>query len=61
MASAFEGYLNKAGTVGWAVRAPLLAAAACLLYPEIYSKAVGVGLIVLCYAIALVQRKQATA
>ena len=61
MASAFEGYLNKAGIIGWTVRAPLLAAAAGLLYPEIYSKVAGVGLIAVSYAIAFMQKKQATA
>ncbi len=61
MAAAFEGYLNKAGTVGWAVRVPLLIAAACLLYPEGVSKIAGAVLVVICYGIALFQRKSVTA
>ncbi|MDP7462297.1 MAG: hypothetical protein QGG28_19190, partial [Alphaproteobacteria bacterium] len=61
MAAAFEGYLNKAGTIGWLVRVPLLVAAACLLYPEGVSKIAGVVLVAICYAIALFQRKSVAA
>ncbi|MDP6688677.1 MAG: TRAP transporter fused permease subunit [Alphaproteobacteria bacterium] len=61
MAACFEGYLNKAGTIGWSVRAPLLVAAGCLLYPEGISKIIGIVLVVVCYAIALFQRKRVAA
>ena len=61
MSVCFEGYLYKAGNIGWSVRAPLLVAAACLLYPEGISKIAGVALIGVCYAIALLQRKRVAA
>tara|TARA_B100002003_G_scaffold98253_1_gene91500 strand:- start:24 stop:554 length:531 start_codon:yes stop_codon:yes gene_type:complete len=61
MSACFEGYLYKAGNIGWSVRAPLLVAAACLLYPEGISKIAGVALIGVCYAIALLQRKRVAA
>jgi TRAP transporter 4TM/12TM fusion protein len=60
MASAFEGYLYRVGVIGWPVRAPLLVAAAALLYPEIVSYVIGVGIVVACYGYGIMQ-KRATA
>jgi TRAP transporter 4TM/12TM fusion protein len=57
MASSFEGYLYRVGVIGWSIRGPLLAAAALLLYPEIWSYIAGLVVIAVCYAIALYQRK----
>lgn len=61
MASSFEGYLYKAGIISWTVRAPLLVAAGCLLYPELWATIVGFALIAGSYVLAWFQRKSAAA
>ncbi|MBL4720820.1 MAG: TRAP transporter fused permease subunit [Alphaproteobacteria bacterium] len=61
MSSGFEGYLYRVGIIGWSIRAPLLVAAGCLLYPGEYSKIAGVGLVLACYAYSWSQQKKAAA
>ena len=61
MAASFEGYLNRIGVIGWSVRAPLLVAAGCLLYPDLTSKITGVVLIAACYGLGWFQNRQAAA
>jgi TRAP transporter 4TM/12TM fusion protein len=56
MSAGFEGYLYRIGVIGWSVRIPVLIAAACLLYPEVYSKAAGLMLVIGCYAYGWTQR-----
>jgi hypothetical protein len=43
------------------MRAALLAAAAAMLYPEIVSYVIGIGLVLAIYAVGLVQRRSAMA
>ena len=57
MASSFERYLYKVGVIGWSVRAPLLVAAAAMLYPGTVSFMIGAGIVALCYGYGLVQRR----
>ncbi|MBT5810048.1 MAG: TRAP transporter large permease subunit, partial [Rhodospirillaceae bacterium] len=61
MASSFEGYLYKAGVIGWSVRGPLLIAAACMLYPETWSYVIGIVVIAVSYVIAWSLRDKAAA
>ncbi|PSF11956.1 C4-dicarboxylate ABC transporter [Marinobacter fuscus] len=49
IASAMEGYLYRIGIIGWPIRVLALAAGGCLIYPNLFSEAVGLGLIVLMY------------
>ncbi|MBD3656989.1 TRAP transporter permease [Marinobacter sp.] len=50
IASAMEGYLYRIGIIGWPLRIMALAAGGCLIYPNLVSEAVGLGLIILMYA-----------
>ncbi len=50
IASAMEGYLYRIGVIGWPLRIMALAAGGCLIYPNLVSEAVGLGLIILMYA-----------
>ena len=57
LASAFEGWLYWAGRINWEVRAPLILAAAVLLYPGIYSDLIGAIIVALIYAYCRFVRK----
>jgi TRAP transporter 4TM/12TM fusion protein len=51
LASAAEGYLYRVGTLTWPVRGALLAGGLMLIYPDLLSDLVGLGLVVAVYAL----------
>ena len=62
LASATEGWLYRAGAIGWPLRIPLLVAAAGLLKPGLMSDLVGLVIIVVVYGWCLLaRRRQVTA
>ncbi|AWB33732.1 TRAP transporter permease [Orrella marina] len=52
VAAAFEGYLYKAGAVEWPIRAMLLAAGGCLVFPGPITDVIGIALIATSYLAA---------
>lgn len=61
MASGFEGWLYKAGRIGWECRIPLLAAAFIILVPETATDLIGLAIVTLVYGYALLRRRTARA
>ena len=60
LASSFEGYLYRVGSLGWGYRAVVLVAAAMLLFPETHTDTLGLALLVGIYAFwYLVGRRRA--
>ena len=49
MASAMEGYLYRVGIIGFPLRALALMAGGLMIYPELVSDLIGLGLIALMY------------
>lgn len=61
MASGFEGWLYKAGRIGWECRLPLLAAAFIVLIPEKATDLIGFAIVALVYGYALLRQRLARA
>jgi TRAP transporter 4TM/12TM fusion protein len=51
LASALEGYLYRAGTIGWTIRGVLLVSGAVLAFPGPRSDLIGLGLLIVAYGL----------